>query len=646
MNFSKHPSLISLLLILSITISGYGQLKLPKLISNGMILQRNTELKIWGWATPERTVTLHFNHQLFQAKTNAEGDWQMMLPAQKAGGPYQMLFISGKESIAVKNLLFGDVWLCSGQSNMEHTIGSFKYVYSDIIAESTNENIRQFKVPETYNFKQPLDDLPGGEWKSANPENVLDFSAVAYFFAKEIYKRYKIPIGIINASLGGSPAESWISEKALVKFPQYYQEAEKFKSDALIAHIQKHDDSVSGHWYTTLNRKDKGLQEHWINNNLDDQYWDQMDIPGYWADEGQSSFNGVVWFRKTINIPQKMMNKPAMIWLGRIVDADSVFINGKFVGTTTYLYPRRRYAFPAGILKEGPNEIVIRVVSNAGKGGFVPDKPYEIIAGKDTLSVAGLWKYKIGAIMPELPSQTFIRWKPSGLYNAMIAPLLQYKIKGAIWYQGESNTGYPANYDTLMRTLIQDWRTHWQIGDFPFYYVQLPNFNPANSKPSESDWANLRQEQLKTLSVPHTGMAVTIGLGEWNDIHPVKKQEVGYRLSLWARHFVYGASSLNYSGPLIQSIERKGDKLVLSFTHVGAGLSTHDKEPLAYFSIAGKDKKYIWAAAKIEGNQVIVWNNTIEKPVYVRYAWADNPEGANLCNKDGLPASPFEGSVQ
>lgn len=645
MNISKYRFVIVLLLLLCISEGGFAQLKLPRLISDGMILQRDTNVKLWGWSKPEKKVILHFNHKIFKAKTDAQGKWQIILPAQKAGGPYVMTFTSDEKSVELKDILFGDVWVCAGQSNMEHTVGSFKYIYAGVIARSANPNIRQFKVPETYNFKEALNDLSGGEWKSANPQNVLDFSAVAYFFAKDIYNKYKIPIGIINASLGGSPAESWISENSLKRFPALYQEGQKFKNDALIANIQKHDDSVSNHWYTLLNKKDKGLEANWVSNNLKDDNWDQMDIPGYWGDEGQSSFNGVVWFRKSINIPKEMTGKPAMIWLGRIVDADSVFINGNFVGATSYLYPRRRYEFPAGILKEGRNELVVRVVSNAAKGGFVPGKRYEIIAAKDTVSVAGLWKYKIGAVMPELPSQTFIRWKPGGLYNAMIAPLLNYRIKGALWYQGESNANYPDNYDSLMRSLIFDWREHWKLGDFPFYYVQLPNFEPANSAPSESDWAELRQKQFNTLSVVNTGMAVTIGLGEWNDIHPVKKQEVGRRLALWARHFVYGESSLNYSGPLFKSIERKGDKLILSFTNVDGGLSTGDQEPLTYFSIAGKDKKYIWAKAKIEGGHVIVYSSRVDNPVYVRYAWADNPEGANLCNTDGLPASPFEASV-
>lgn len=363
--------------------------------------------------------------------------------------------------------------------------------------------------------------------------------------------------------------------------------------------------------------------------------------PGYWADIKLGFVNGVVWFRKDFMVPSSMAGKKAKLNLGRIVDADSVFINGKFVGTTSYQYPPRRYIIPEGVLKDGENNITVRIISNSGRGGFVLDKPYEIISGDTRIDLTGEWKYKLGTTMPPLASQTFIRWKPEGLYNTMIAPLLNYRIKGAVWYQGESNTDRAVKYRKLLPALIRDWRKNWDQGDFPFLIVQLPNFMNAKSEPSESDWALLREAQLQTLSVPNTGLAVTIDIGEWNDIHPLDKKDVGKRLLLAAEKVAYGNNDVVYSGPIYQSMKVDGNKIILTFSSTGSGLVTKDGSEPKYFAVAGADKHFIWANAKIENNKIIVWNSKVTNPVAVRYAWADNPEGANLYNKEGLPASPF-----
>jgi sialate O-acetylesterase len=336
-----------------------------------------------------------------------------------------------------------------------------------------------------------------------------------------------------------------------------------------------------------------------------------------------------------------MDGKPAKLILGRIVDADSVFINGTFVGTTSYQYPRRRYDIPPNVLKKGRNLIVVRVINSAGRGGFVPEKPYEIQTEKTTIDLKGLWRYRLGAGMEPLKSQTFIRWKPLGLYNAMIAPLLPYRIKGVIWYQGESNADRPAEYGALFPALIRDWREHWHQGDFPFLFVQLPNFMEPRAEPSESNWARLRESQLRTLSLPNTGMAVTIDIGEWNDIHPLDKKDVGWRLSLAAQRVAYGDTQVVSSGPLYQSMSIQGNRILLRFLDTGAGLIAKGGGELRSFAIAGADRHFVWAKAAIEGNGLAVWSDSVSNPVAVRYSWADDPEGANLYNKDGLPASPF-----
>jgi sialate O-acetylesterase len=631
---------ICTLLFLLCPFLGKAQIRLPRLISDGMVLQRDIKVKLWGWASANEAVSLTFKGKTYQTLANQAGKWILELPPQKAGGSYELIF-KGKNEVKVSDVLFGDVWICSGQSNMELPMERVRDKYAEEIAKVNYPQIRQFIVPDKYDFNQAQEDLSSGQWQAAIPKHIFAFSAVAYFFAKDIYEKYKTPIGLINSALGGSPAEAWLSEEALKKFPHYYEEAQKFKNNELIKEIESNDQKVSNTWYHTLNQNDEGLKNAWKKPDFNDSDWQEMSIPGYWADKGLSNTNGVVWFRKEINVPASMVGKPAKLLMGRIVDADSVFINGTFVGSVTYQYPPRRYEFAPTILKEGKNSIVVRVVNNSGKGGFVLDKPYELIVDNQTLDLKGKWKFKLGAKMEALPGQTFIRWKPLGLFNAMIYPLLNYGIKGVLWYQGEANTKNPAEYTDLMTSLITDWRKQWKQGDFPFLFVQLVNFMETKKEPSESAWAALRQAQLKTLSVPNTGMAVGIDIGEWNDIHPLNKEDVGKRLALQARKWAYNDKKVVYSGPIFESMQAKDGKLILNFSHVGKGLMALGGE-LKQFAVAGADKKFVWAKAEIKGKQVIVWSDAVPSPMVVRYAWADNPEGANLYNKEGLPASPFE----
>ncbi|MEO8765603.1 MAG: sialate O-acetylesterase [Ginsengibacter sp.] len=621
--------------------SAPAQVRLPKLVSDGMVLQRDAKLMIWGWATPGEPVTVEFNNNSYYTKTNAVGKWAVQIKSQRAGGPYQMT-INASNEIILKNILVGDVWVCSGQSNMELMMARVKYKYPEEITNANNSNIRQFTVPDKYNFNAAQSDLEGGTWIDVSAKNILSFSAVGYFFAKEIYARYGVPVGLINAALGGSPAEAWISEKALKRFPAFYEDLQKFKDTNLVKEIESRDRIISSKWHDGLNDLDDGLKNNWKNSNINDSGWTSFQLPGYWADTNAGLFNGSAWFRKEFELPQSMTGKTIKIELGRIADADSVFINEEFVGTTGYQYPPRIYEVPPGILKPGANTIVIRVISENGRGGFVPGKPYRITSGNDTIDLKGMWKFKPGVAVSALPGQTVIRWKPAGLFNAMIAPLSQYVIKGAIWYQGEANASRPTNYKALMETLISNWRDVWRQGNFPFIYVQLANFMETSLTPAESSWAELRQQQLKTLSVPNTAMAVAIDLGEWNDIHPLNKKEVGRRLALLAQKVAYHDNTSVTSGPLYHTVEIHGNKIVVKFSQTGSGLRIKDNVQLKQFAIAGKNKKYVWAQAVIKGNTVVVWNTSVKNPVTVRYAWADNPEGANLYNKDGLPASPFE----
>lgn len=621
-----------------------AQVKLPRLISDGMVLQRDREIKVRGRAAPHEAVKLTFRNNTYNTKADSRGNWSIPLPAQNAGGPYKMIF-EASNRIVLNNIVFGDVWVCSGQSNMELTMERVREKYAKIIQQAENPDIRQFLVPDQYDFKEEHRDLDGGQWQSATPENVLGFSAVAYFFARELYEKHKVPIGLINAALGGSPVEAWMSEETLKPFPYAYEELQKFKDDKLIENIAKEDSIRTAQWYGQLNAKDLGLkdQPYWHEKDIRDENWNSMKIPGYWADEPGGNKNGVVWFRKEVNIPASMTGKPASLWLGRIVDQDFAYINGQQVGSTGYQYPPRKYAVAPGILDEGRNVIAVRVINSSGKSGFVTDKPYFLAVQDDTIDLKGLWKYKTGASMPPLKGPTFIRWKPGGLYNKMIAPLLNYTIKGVIWYQGESNTGNPSNYDKTFPAMIHNWRTEWKQGDFPFLYVQLTNFMKETTTPTASNWAELRQKQLNTLALPNTGMAVTIDLGEWNDIHPLNKADVGKRLALLARKIAYGEKNITASGPLPEKADFRKDDIQITFRNTGKGLTTRNGKAPDYFSISSDGKNFVWAKAEITGkNTIRVWNDSVSSPVVVRYAWADNPVSANLYSKNGLPASPFE----
>ncbi|MES2329835.1 MAG: sialate O-acetylesterase [Bacteroidota bacterium] len=624
-----------------------AQVKLPTLISDNMVLQRDADIKVWGWAAKGEAVTVSFNNRSYKAVTDAEGKWAVVLPKMKAGGPYKM-DIKASNELHIDNILFGDVWLCSGQSNMVVNMERVKEKYPDEIASANYPEIRNFFIPTLADATKPHEDLPPGKWMVGSPKNVLEFGAASYFFAKSIYLKNHIPIGIINSSVGGTPIEAWISEEGLKEFPDLLKAAARFKDTAFINGMSRRAAAGNANRQPRV-ETDKGLTgpAKWFSVDYVPQGWKNIIIPGFWADQGIKGLNGVVWYRREINVPASMTGTAAKLFMGRIIDADQVYVNGVQVGNITYQYPPRRYTVAENLLKEGKNLIVVRVTNTAGKGGFVPDKPYYLTANGQSIDLKGEWQYKVGDVFipgrgggggggPISQQNT-----PTALYNAMIAPMINYPVKGMLWYQGEANTGKPEEYRKLLPALINDWRNKWNSPSLPFYYVQLPNFMEMQYLPSESQWAVLRESELQSLSVPNTAMAVAIDLGEWNDIHPLNKKDVGERLALPARRFVYGETNLVSSGPIYQSATIENNKIRVTFSNTGSGLINKGGEELTYFAIAGADKKFVWAKATIENNTVVVWSDEIKQPMYVRYAWADNPDGANLYNKEGLPASPF-----
>ena len=611
------------ILFLLLSFTAFSEVKLPSLVSNGMVLQRDMPVKIWGWANPGEKINVSFKGKKLRSLADASGNWACTLPATPAGGPYEIT-INEK---SVKDVLFGDVWLCSGQSNMVINMERVKEKYSADIASANNPQIRNFFIPPTMSKVEVRTDLPESSWLPVNPENVLQMGAVSYFFARDLYAQYRVPIGIINSSVGGTPIESWISEAGLKEFPAYVKDTTR----TIPAPPAPRKST------------DRGLSEKWASPSYSPKGWKRFSIPGFWEDQGLRDLNGVVWFRREIDIPEALAGQAAKLFMGRIVDADQVFVNGEQVGNTTYQYPPRRYNVKNGILKAGKNLIVIRVTNTAGKGGFIPDKSYEMIVGDQKFDLQGDWNYKVGEVFPpveEKPAPSI--FSPAALYNALIAPFITYSLKGFVWYQGETNVWKPEVYQQLLPALAKDWRTQFNQPDLPFLYVQLPGFQDRTMLPAESNMAVLRDGQLKSLSIPRSGMAVTLDLGEWNDIHPLTKKPIGERLALAARKLAYGENIVS-SGPIYESNQIEGNRIRIRFRETGSGLSINktDEDELTYFAIAGKDKKFVWAKAIIERNTVVVWSDEVAEPVYVRYGWADNPEGANLINVEGLPASPF-----
>lgn len=615
----------------------HAQIRLPKLISDGMVLQRETPIKIWGWAAQEEAISLEFIGKTYHTQANADGEWQITLPSLPFGGPYKMI-LKASNTIELKNILIGDVWVASGQSNMAYEMFKSKRLYSHDIENANNTYIRHFLVPKEASFNEDNKDLKSGSWKSLNPNSIGKFSAVAHFFAEKIYEENQIPIGIINSSLGGSPAQAWMTESALKSFPEYFAASQRMKNKAFVDSIEYRNNNLRKVWRENANTTDLGLQNNWQSADFDDSSWSKFEVPGLWVSK-LGDKQGVFWFRKKIFIESLDNNDTSVLNIGRISDADQTYINGQLIGSTAHKYLERNYDIPKHLLKEGDNTIVVRMFSYRLNGGFLKGMHRNLTVGNKLYELNSDWKFKAGTVLKMLPRPYQLHWAPSGLYKNMIAPLINFPIKGVIWYQGEGNVRNAAEYDRLFPALISDWRLKWGQGDFPFLYVQLTNYMKERETPSKSNWARLREAQSKTLSLTNTAMAVTIDIGEANDIHPKNKKDVGYRLASAAQRIVYKKGRLT-PPPAYKAMEVVDGKIKITFSNPNA-LDVLDGTFLKNFAIAGADKKYVWAKAQFSDNSVFVWSDSIISPVAVRYAWADNPQTINFYDQIGMPISPF-----
>ncbi len=622
-----------------------AQIKLPALVSDSMILQRDTPVTIWGWSMSGEDVTVSFKDLSFKAKPNVNKRWEVKLPATNAGGPYNLTISAGKSNVKVNEILFGDVWLCSGQSNMGFTMQELVLKYPNDLKNSDNNFIREFLVGRQSSFEPK--ETTTGLWKRSCPANIGRFSAVAHYMAINLYEKYHIPIGIIHSSWGGTPAQTWTSIEGLQEFPFYLDKFKVFQDSTFRDSIAKRDKAITDKWVQQIRENDKGftdLEKSWNNIDINTADWHTMKVPNYWDKYGAKDVFGVVWVRKEITLTKSMIEHSAILNLGLIDDADTTYFNGEKVGNSLNKSTLRRYNVPARLLKEGVNVIAIRIVNTDGLGGFMPEKDCKLVLDKQEIDLRGDWKYQIGVSGKALPVASFTKFQdqPTALYNGMIAPLKSYTIKGAAWYQGESNSSRYGEYKHLLTAMITDWRKKFAQGDFPFLIVQLANFMQPNNEPSESNWAGLRNAQLLTSQdVPNCGLAVTIDIGDTYNIHPLNKSDVGKRLALAAEKIAYQDKDVVFSGPTYTSMQIKNHKIILSFTNIGSGLFAKDTAGLRQFAIAGADRKFVWANATIEKDKVIIESNAVENPVAVRYAWADNPVGCNFYNKEGLPASPF-----
>lgn len=627
-------------------------LHLPSIFSDNMVLQQKTKVPVWGEADPGGEVKIVLNGEQKNTIVSDEGKWQVFFNSPAAGGPFELKII-GQESITFKNVMFGEVWLASGQSNMEMPLAGWGKIrnYEQEIAQANYPDIRLFQVEHTMSVT-PLKDVSSAGWRQCSPETVPLFSATAYFFGRYLYQKLHVPIGLLHSSWGGTPAEAWTSGKTLAHFPEFakalkdlQENGGKVNPDSMFNIYRKKLAS----WQTevrNLMSKSETLNQGWHQLKFNDSQWKTMQVPSIWETKGLN-VDGIVWFRKEIDIPDTWQGQNLKLSLGPINDFDVTWFNGKEVGSEAHVSIPRNYVIPSSLVKPGKNTIAVQILDIGNIGGMYGSKKQLALVNQsgDSLSLAGKWRYKVDPFhptlknMPSVPVMPLNQNRPTVLYNAMISPLVPYAIRGAIWYQGESNADRAYQYRSLFPALIRDWRSCWRQGDFPFVFVQLANFMGRKAQPQEDAWAELREAQLMALSLPNTGMAVAIDIGEERDIHPKNKQEVGRRLALNALHLAYG-KDVDYSGPIYKSMKVEGDKIRLFFDQVDGGLRIQNGRELKGFAVAGADRRFTWAEAEIDGKTVLVSSPAVTHPVAVRYAWASNPE-CNLTNKAGLPASPF-----
>ncbi|HYG06709.1 MAG TPA: sialate O-acetylesterase [Stenotrophomonas sp.] len=625
--------------LLCTTLPALAAPRLPLLFADGAVLQREQPIPVWGWASPGAKIAVSLDGSRAEATTDAQGHWQVQLPAHAAGGPYTLQVQGDGATLRVADVLVGDVWLASGQSNME-----FPLLKADggaaAAAAANDPKIRHFKVPKSWSGKAEQD-LAGGSWQAANPRNAPQFSAVGYFFAQELRQRTGVPIGIIDSTWGGSAIEAWIDgptqgldAAALARQGEELKKRDAIALDATRQKLKRYALAAG-----------QGNSDAWREPGYDDSGWDSIPVPAAWEGVGYMGLDGVAWYRGSFTLSAEEARKGVTLGVARVDDTDTTWVNGQRVGHTENSYDSlRAYRVPAAALHAGRNVIAVQVVDTGGGGGIHgrAEELYVQPEGGTRRPLDGAWKFR-----PERGTVAAIDDKnqdPALLYNVMIHPLQRYPVRGVIWYQGETNA--KAEHDAALRyrdqfaALINSWRSERQQPQLPFLWVQLASFDEGTDRGDYSPWALLRESQSKTLALPATGQAVSIDIGNPADIHPTNKRDVGHRLALAARHVAYG-EDLVYSGPVFTAAQFAQGAATLRFDLQGSALAVRGGGELQGFALAGADRKFHPAQARIEGDRVVVRSAAVPQPVAVRYAWSGSPAQANLVNREQLPASPF-----
>ena len=606
-----------------------------------MVLQRGKPIPVWGWATPGEEVGVAFRKKTYITTADSNGQWQVTLPSQKAGGPYVLeVRCEDSDPIIFNDVLVGDVWLCSGQSNIDVTIERVYPQYTHDIDSYANDRIRLFRVQNETDTRVPKKDIRNTNinWKPLNKQNAWLFSAVGYFLGREMFQEYGVPQGIIVNSWGGTPIEAWISADSLQdEYPLLLKKTKLYQDEDFIQAQIRANQLADRRWNAILNEQDSSF----VNLTNDDSDWETID-QNEWGWDGI----GTTWLRQHVQIDKAHAGKPARLLLGTLYDADYTYVNGQEVGRTYYQYPPRRYEIPEGLLHEGDNVIAVRFVNKKGTVHFIKDKPYLLAFGEDRFSqnpfpndiipLSTKWKHHDGVLMPSCPSvDVSLQNLPTTLFNAILHPLAPYALSGVVWYQGESNTDNPAPYADLLQKMIGCWRSCWQNPEMPFVIVQLANFMDPTEYPQDSNWAALREAQrLVAQEDPNAELACIIDLGETVDIHPLRKREVAQRIARCFDRLVFH-KKISLS-PEVVSAEKKGSKIILTLDQ-----ALKEQSALYEFEVAAADKRYQNADASVSGNKIII-QSPLSHPRFVRYGWKDNPIRANAFSEEGIPMSPFQ----
>ncbi|WP_115553594.1 sialate O-acetylesterase [Xanthomonas arboricola] len=611
-----------------------AQPTLPLLFADGAVLQRDQPMPVWGWASPNAAITVSFDGKRATAKADAKGTWKVSLPAHKAGGPYVLSVQGDGGQLQVRDVLVGDVWLASGQSNMEWPLAQA----SDgpqAVAAANDPQLRHFKVPKSWSV-QPEARLTGGEWKAATPATAGEFTAVGYFFAKELRASTGVPIGIVNSTWGGSAIEAWMDAASLGLNAEQNQGA--------IEAIKQRDAAAQAATGKRIARWPKvdGDMPQWRDAEFNDSDWDSIPTTQQWESSGYDGMDGIAWYRTTVTLSAAEAKAGITLGVGQVDDSDITYVNGHQVGTTEKQWNLPRvYSVPAAALHAGVNHIAVRVEDLSGGGGMHgPDEQRFVQTNDGAKRALSGWKFRPAQVRVSLVDNK--NQLPTLLYNQMIHPLQPFPVKGVIWYQGETNAtdNGAVAYREQFAAMIQQWRAERGAKALPFLWVQLANFKAGGDKGELSPWALLRESQSKTLALPATGQAVIIDIGNPTDIHPTNKRDVGHRLALAARHVAYG-ETLVYSAPVFKRATFEGGKAVLTFDLQGSALQVRGGGAVQGLRVAGADKQFHPATARIDGDQVSVRSDAVPAPVALRYGWSENPDDANLINRDALPVSPF-----